>query len=274
MEYFIRDEDIVRPLLKDKGYNILFDLTTSLSLIVGTKTGPSQPSPGSEGASPSAKRVRGLRRRLSPADRSKLIIKNPLTEIIIGLLLGDGHIQKRTVIGNSRFMYGQSSLRAQHLNYFNHVLGLFNDYISKDFILKEKAFKNKITDKEYRSVNFATLSLPCFNYYRSIFYQENLKIVPLDIANLLTPRGLAYWIMDDGSLQNKGLHLNTYGFTAEDILKLKLTLENLFGENSLKCSIHKHPKGGRIYIWEESMELLRNNISQYMLGDMLYKISA
>ena len=26
-------------------------------------------------------------------------------------------------------------------------------------------------------------------------------------------RGLVYWIMDDGSLQNKGLHLNTYGFT-------------------------------------------------------------
>lgn len=238
--------------MKDKGYFILSDLTTSVSLIVGAKTG----------------------HRLSSADRSKLIIKNPLTEIIVGLLLGDGHIQKRTILGNSRFMYGQSSLRVHHLNYFNHVLELFNDYISKDFIPSDRAFKNKITNKEYRSIHFATLSLPCFNYYRNIFYQENLKIVPLDIANLLTPRGLAYWIMDDGSLQNKGLHLNTYGFTSEDILKLKLTLENLFGENSLKCSIHKHAKGGRIYIWEESMELLRNNISQYMLGDMLYKISA
>lgn len=191
------------------------------------------------------------------------------------MLLGDGHIQKRTIKGNSRFLYGQSSLRVHHLNYFNHVLELFNDYISKDFILKDKAFKNKITNKEYRSVQFATLSLPCFNHYRNIFYsKENLKIVPLDIVNLLTPRGLAYWIMDDGSLQNKGLHLNTYGFTLEDILRLKLTLENLFGENSLKCSIHKHPKGARIYIWEESMGLLRNNISQYMLGDMLYKIDS
>jgi hypothetical protein len=36
--------------------------------------------------------------------------------------------------------------------------------------------------------------------------------------------GLAYWIMDDGYLQNKGLHLNTYGFTNEDILKLKKNL--------------------------------------------------
>ena len=47
-----------------------------------------------------------------------------------------------------------------------------------------------------------------------MFYDSNnLKIVPLNIKNLLTPRGLAYWIMVDGSLQNKGLHLNTYGFT-------------------------------------------------------------
>ena len=51
--------------------------------------------------------------------------------------------------------------------------------------------------------------------------------------------------MDDGSLQNKGLHLNTYGFTHEGILNLKETLENMFGENSLKCSIHKHKKGWR-----------------------------
>ena len=80
--------------------------------------------------------------------------------------------------------------------------------------------------------------------------------------------------MDDGSLHNQGLHLNTYGFTAEEIFKLKEILESMFEENSLKCTIHKHPKGGRIYIWKESMELLRNNISQYMHKDMLYKINS
>ena len=46
-----------------------------------------------------------LKKRLSKEERSKLIIKYPLNEIIIGLLLGDGHIQKRSKIGNSRFIY-------------------------------------------------------------------------------------------------------------------------------------------------------------------------
>ena len=51
-----------------------------------------------------------------------------------------------------------------------------------------------------------------------------MKIVPSNIQDLLFPRGLAYWIMVDGSLQTKGLHLNTYGFKYQDVLKLKSTL--------------------------------------------------
>jgi len=80
--------------------------------------------------------------------------------------------------------------------------------------------------------------------------------------------------MDDGSIQNKGLHLNTYGFNHEYILNLTKTLTNMFGDNTLKCSIHKHQKGERIYVWEESMRLLRSNISQFMHKDMLYKINS
>ncbi len=64
--------------------------------------------------------------------------------------------------------------------------------------------------------------MPCFNYYKNLFYiSDGLKIVPSNIQDLLTPRGLAYWIMVDGSIQNKGLHLNTYGFTYQDVLILK-----------------------------------------------------
>ena len=186
-------------------------------------------------------------------------------------------------------MYGQSSLRIHHLNYFKHVLNLFKPYLSETFKLKEKTFKDNRTNNTYKSVNFATLSLPCFNQYKSLFYKNNKKIVPINIQELLTPIGLAYWIMDDGSIQNKGLHLNTYAFNSEDVLKLKSTAllpcpsqlklteglgENLFGNNSLKCSIHKHKKGNRIYIFGESMDIFRNNISVHMHEDMLYKLNS
>ena len=88
-------------------------------------------------------------KRLSKVDRWKFIIKSPLDEIIVGLLLGDGHIQKRSINGNSRFIYAQSSLRLQHLNYFNHILELFRPYLSKNFNLKNRNFTDKRTNKIY-----------------------------------------------------------------------------------------------------------------------------
>ncbi len=101
--------------------------------------------------------------------------------------------KKIYLTGNSRFLYGKSSLRIHHLNYFNHVLELFKSYLSKDFNLKERSFTDKRSNKKYSSVQFATLSLPCFNYYKNLFYNsDNLKIIPLNIQNLLTPKGLAY----------------------------------------------------------------------------------
>ena len=43
-------------------------------------------------------------------------------------------------------MFGQSSLRIQHINYFNHILELFKPYLSKDLKLKKKSFVDKRTN--------------------------------------------------------------------------------------------------------------------------------
>jgi len=107
--------------------------------------------------------------------------------------LGDGHIQQRHLSGNSRFMYAQSNLRKHHFNYFNHIFEIFKFYISKDFKVKSKSFVEKRSNKTYNFVNFTTLTLPCFTYYRDLFYNSNnKKVVPSNINELLTPIGLAY----------------------------------------------------------------------------------
>jgi hypothetical protein len=128
---------------------------------------------------------------LSKVDRLKINIDSPLNEILIGLLLGDGHLQCRH--SNSRFMYGQSSLREHHLNYFYHIFDLIKPFVSKEFKIKSRYFLDKRTENTYSSVLFTTLTLPCFSYYRNLFYNsQNKKIVPFNINQLLTPRGLAY----------------------------------------------------------------------------------
>lgn len=80
--------------------------------------------------------------------------------------------------------------------------------------------------------------------------------------------GLAYWILDDGSLQNKGLHLNTYGFSSGT--KIKNYNRKYICRASIKCSIHKHKKGKEFIF---GLNLLRKNISEYMHKYMLYKIN-
>jgi hypothetical protein len=137
--------------------------------------------------------VTEITKRLTKLERKEYTINNHLNEIIIGLLLGDGHIQNRNSSENSRFLYAQSSLRVNHLNYFNHIFELFKPYISKELKIKSRTTFDNRTNKFYSSVQFATLTLTCFNYYRKLFYKsQNKKIVPSNIKQLLTPMGLAY----------------------------------------------------------------------------------
>ena len=76
--------------------------------------------------------------------------------------------------------------------------------------------------------------------------------------------------MDDGSKQGQGLHLNTYGFDMDSVNRLVHTLEVKF---NLKCSIHSHKKGPRIYIRKISMSHLRELVTPHMVPSIMYKLS-
>lgn len=103
-----------------------------------------------------------------------------------------------------------------------------------------------------------------------MFYVLNVKKVPENIYELLTPRGLAFWIMDDGSKHGSGLHISVYAFSNKDVDKLMFTLQDKF---NIKCSIHyNRDKKPRIYIFKESMENLKSLVSPYFIKDMLYKL--
>lgn len=76
--------------------------------------------------------------------------------------------------------------------------------------------------------------------------------------------------MDDGSKQNKGLHLNVYAFNSESVERLLNVLRNKY---SFICTIHYHSNNKpRIYIHEESIPALRKIVSNYFCSSMLYKL--
>ena len=141
----------IPTIIKINGLNYknICDLITSISLVCTKKYSSRTLILDGDGAQAITGAGEIKRKRLTSVERSQIIIptESLLYEIIIGLLLGDGHIQKRSVLGNSRFIYAQSSLRIHHINYFKHVLELFKPYLYNDFNYKDKTFTDKITKK-------------------------------------------------------------------------------------------------------------------------------
>jgi len=57
--------------------------------------------------------------------------------MLIGLLLGDAHIQRRSPTANSRLMYGQSEV---HKEYFYHIFNIFKSFCfaKRQMVLHQK----------------------------------------------------------------------------------------------------------------------------------------
>ena len=106
-------------------------------------------------------------------------------------------------------------------------------------------------------------------------------ITPNLLRDHVTARGLAYWIMCDGSLQryNKSLILHTQGFNQEENKILSNELNEKFGLHS-KVIDHKHNKTDTrkernyftIFIPTKDCTQLANLITPYMIPSMKYKI--
>src|SRR6202043_2793549 len=76
------------------------------------------------------------------------------------------------------------------------------------------------------SIKFSTLSLPCLNNYYEFFYKDGKKIIPINISEFLTARGLAYLIMDDGGKSHYGQTIIHTRFYTK--LEVELLQETIF----------------------------------------------
>jgi ubiquinol-cytochrome c reductase cytochrome b subunit len=120
-------------------------------------------------------------------------------------------------------------------------------------------------------VRFATWTYTSLNFIHDLFYQEGLKIVPKCISDYLSPLALAIWIMDDGFKVAKGLKLCINSFSYSDCLFLVNVLNQKYG---LKSSVHSAgpPEQYVIYIWKDSLPILRTIVNPYLHPCMKYKI--
>jgi len=61
-----------------------------------------------------------------------------------------------------------------------------------------------------RTIFSPTLDLP---YFRTFFYINGIKDIPINVFELLTPIALAILIIDDGHFDHGGIYLNTQSYS-------------------------------------------------------------
>jgi len=195
------------------------------------------------------------------------VLSDNLHEIIIGSMLGDLTAEKKNIKSNTRLHFKQSIINKV---YIDHLYELFKEFCGSPPKIMSKFDNRPNKMKEYGAIKFVTLSLPCFNLYRELFYNsEGKKIIPSNIAELLTPQGLAYWVMDDAYKFRKGFYISTESFSLSENELLVEILTDKFG---LNCSIHPHTNGHRIYIKGSSRDKLIQLIKPYLLEHFYYKV--
>lgn len=183
------------------------------------------------------------------------VLDNFQRSIIVGTILGDGHLLKTTR---------------------GYCLRLNHGIKQKEYVdWKHKALESIATQpKVYKnSYHFRTVSHPCMPRYRKLFYKDRVKVIPDNLSVLLNPIALAVWIMDDGTNElgySRCLRINTQCFSIQDQRKLINILQNKFG---IKTTLNKDKGKYRLRIAKENMEKLRSIVKSYFLKSLYYKIS-
>lgn len=189
-----------------------------------------------------------------------------LKEIIIGLMLGDLLAEKINPNSNTRLQFKQS---VKNKVYIDHLYSIFKDYCNSE-PKQTSSIENRPGKKEFNiSIKFWTQSLPCFNQFRELFYDESgIKFIPFNLEQIITARSLAYWVMDDGYKSAKGFYFCTESYTLDDNFKLSQILKNRF---NLDCGIHKHTNGHRLYVFSSSKDILLELVKPYLIDHFYYK---
>lgn len=186
-------------------------------------------------------------------------------EILVGLILGDGHLETLNNGKTYRLKVEHSLKQREYLDwlYLN-----FKDWINKIPEVRKRTSLGKIIE----TYGFTTYTSSILRIYAQQFYVNKKKIIPKIIDKIITPQGLAIWFMDDGSIKSKAhkaLVIHTHGYSKDDLLLITKVLQKKFG---LEIGLQKQYDKWRLYIYSESVDNFKKIILPYILPSMQYKL--
>jgi hypothetical protein len=151
-------------------------------------------------------------------------------EALLGILLGDGHLETQNGGRTYRLIIEQTR---HNEPYIQHLYELFQPWV-----LTPPKLKKRNTGVH---LFFRTISHPAFRFYGKLFYSSEKKVLPKHLHKYFSDRALAYWFMDDGARKGKdrsGKRIHTEGFEESHVRQLCEAL-NLYG---VKTTVQKQKR--------------------------------
>lgn len=173
--------------------------------------------------------------------------------ILVGLLLGDGHLETQNRGRTYR-------LKVEHavgqVDYMEWLFEQFKEWIPGGIYRKSKY------GREYVGIN--SVSHGALRFYAQQFYVNGKKRMPPLIAKLIKEVSLAVWFMDDGSWKS-GRHqtfiIHALGYSRVDLEMVQKVLLEKFG---IATAIHKQKeKYWRLYVLSKSAGDFRKVVEPY-----------
>jgi len=198
-------------------------------------------------------------------------LPSELKEIAIGMILSDACMYKKS--NHALIKFEQGYIQKEFL------IQLFSLFKSYCFMVEPGKRIDLYGERKglIKSFWFKTFSFYSFDEIWNLFYIKSndkaIKTIQEDlILNHLTDRGLAYWIMGDGSLNKdkKTMILHTQSYTKTENLILSRELNEKFGFRS-EVILHKK-KYFVVKFNSKDALTLHNLIKPYIIESMKYKI--
>ena len=198
--------------------------------------------------------------------KKSLSLTQEQREIIVGKILGDGHLETMNGGKTYRLKIEQSAYQKDYVYWMYEI---FKSWIHQEPKLK---IKNK-NDKQFFSYWFNTYASGQLRFYGQQFYPNGKKVIPKIIKKLLTPRVLAIWFMDDGSfksIKHRTFIIHTIGYKKRELLFVVEVLKEKFG---ISASLHKQfGNRWRIYVNSGSASKFKEVIEPYVIPSLRYKL--
>jgi LAGLIDADG DNA endonuclease family len=221
-------------------------------------------------------------------DSSTTIIQLPpnLLHPMVGDMLGGGDLRfpakdkEGRPSGNASFVMVK---RVKNKDYLFHLWGtVYSEICTKT---EPSPYPGLKTGKPIQKYRFNSRCLAVLTDFHALWYVsfsnpgKYRKIVPHNIEELLTPIGLAHWIMADGfgDIDERTATLCTDNFTKKEVEQLVKVLSNKFG---LIATIIRRTKDDGIICWRirfssksKNITNLRAIVVPHMIPSMLYKVN-